>query len=276
MFIEAVNTLNTATKVYDLGRKSQPLLGKLIRRIRDKKLNVVICGAAGTGKSTLGRLLSGEFGRQDILHPYQASFKSEELEVDSETPTSVLVLPGQPTFWGEELKKIANNRVDLLINVVSYGYHSMRNQLNYQSILGYQQGMTPREMMVSHVEGARLIEIELLHQLKPHLLVANKKKVLMITLVTKQDLWWPNRYEVTNYYKNYVYNDVIQEIRNQLGQLNFSHEYFSASLLTENFRDGAGELMAPVSEGYDQREQLINFDEFLKFIEDNLDIEIRG
>jgi hypothetical protein len=274
MFVEAINTLGTLTNTYDIAKKSKPLLGKLVRLIRDKKLNIVICGAGGTGKSTLGRLLSGEFGRQDILQSYQTSFTTEELELDSKRSSSILVLPGQSEFWGEELKKIASNRVDLLINVISYGYHSV-SQFDYRNLLGYKQGMTPNEMMISHMKGTQLIEIELLHELKPHLSVANKKKVLMITLVTKQDLWWPSRYEVADHYKNGVYNDVIQKIRNQLGQLNFSHEYFSVSLLTENFRDGTGELMAPVSEGYDQREQLINFDKFMKFIEDNLDIEIR-
>jgi GTPase SAR1 family protein len=275
MFIEAVNTLNAATKAYEYGKKSQPLLGKLVRRIRDQKLNIVICGAGGTGKSTLGRLLSGEFGRQDILQPYQISFRSEKLELDSETSTSVLVLPGQSEFWGEELKKIANNRVDLLINVVSYGYHSIMGQFDYQSILGYKQGMTPREVIFSHIEGKQPIETELLHQLKPHLSIANKKKVLMITLVTKQDLWWLNRQEVKKHYEIGEYNNIVQEIRGQLGQSNFSHAYFSASLLTENFRDVNGEIMAPVSEGYDQKTQLINFDQLLYFIENNLDLEIR-
>jgi uridine kinase len=269
MFVETINTLGTLTNVHDIAKKSQPLLGRVVRLIWDRKLNIVICGAGGTGKSTLGRMLSGEFGRQDILQPYQTSYKTEELELDSERSTSVLVLPGQSDFWGEELKKIANNQVDLLINVVSYGYHSI-NQFDYRSLLGYKQGM-----MVSYMEGKQLIEIELLHQLKPYLSIANRKKVLMITLVTKQDLWWQSRYEITKHYKNGVYNDVIQGIQNQLGQVNFSHKYFSVSLLTENFRDGIGELMAPVSEGYDQREQLINFDEFMKFIEDNLDVRIR-
>jgi ATPase subunit of ABC transporter with duplicated ATPase domains len=110
MFVETINTLGTLTNAYDIGKKSQPLLGKLVRRIREQKLNIVICGDGGTGKSTLGRLLSGEFGRQDILQPYQISFRSEKLELDSKTSTSVLVLPGQSEFWGEELKKIANNR----------------------------------------------------------------------------------------------------------------------------------------------------------------------
>jgi hypothetical protein len=33
--------------------------------------------------------------------------------------------------------------------------------------------------------------------------------------------------------------------------------------------------MAPVSEGYDQKAQLVNFDQLLNFIENNLDLEIR-
>jgi ABC-type molybdenum transport system ATPase subunit/photorepair protein PhrA len=73
MFVEAINTIGTLANAYEIGRKSQPLLGKLIRRIRDRKLNIVICGAAGTGKSTLGKLLSGEFYREDILHKRQGA-----------------------------------------------------------------------------------------------------------------------------------------------------------------------------------------------------------
>ena len=80
MFVEAINTIGTLANAYEIGKKSQPLLGKLIRRIRDRKLNIVICGSAGTGKSTLGKLLSGEFYREDTLQSYQISLRTEELE----------------------------------------------------------------------------------------------------------------------------------------------------------------------------------------------------
>jgi predicted GTPase len=53
MFVEAINTIGTLANAHEIGKKSQPLLGKLIRRIRDRKLNIVICGAAGTGKSRM-------------------------------------------------------------------------------------------------------------------------------------------------------------------------------------------------------------------------------
>jgi hypothetical protein len=273
MFVEAINTIGTLANAYEIGKKSQPLLGKLIRRIRDRKLNIVICGAAGTGKSTLGKLLSGEFYREDILQSYQISLRTEELELDSKTPSSILVLPGQSTFWNEALRKIANNQVSLIINVVAYGYHSI-GQTDYQNFPSYQQGATPKEFLDAYTKDKRKLEIDLLDQLIPHLRVASNSKIVMMTLGTKQDLWWQKRHLVKDCYQLGSYSESIQKIQNTLGQANFIHEYISASLLTENFAVGNGEILAPVSAGYDQKIQLVNFDRVLQFIENNLDIEL--
>jgi hypothetical protein len=40
MFVEAISTIGTLANAYEIGKKSQPRLGKLIRRIRDRKLNL--------------------------------------------------------------------------------------------------------------------------------------------------------------------------------------------------------------------------------------------
>jgi hypothetical protein len=273
MFVEAINTIGTLANAYEIGKKSQPLLGKLIRRIRDRKLNIVICGAGGTGKSTLGKLLSGEFYREDILQFYQMSLRTEELELDSQMPSSIFVLQGQPRFWTEALRKIANNQVNLIINVVAYGYHSIG--LDYQNLPSYRPGATPKEFLDAHVKDRRIIEIDLLDQLVPHLSVASNSKIVMMTLVTKQDLWWHSRHLVRDYYQRGIYHESINKIQNTLGQANFIHDYISASLLTENFSVGNGEILAPVAEGYDQKIQLVNFDRVIQFIENNLDIELR-
>jgi GTPase SAR1 family protein len=274
MFVEAINTIGTLTNAYEIGKKSQPLLGRLVRRVRDRKLNIVICGSAGTGKSTLSRLLSGNFGREDILQPYQLSPVTEESKLDSKPSGSILTLSGQSDFWGEELRKIADNQIDLVINVVSFGYHSI-GRIEYQNLLGYQMGMTAREMLDVHINDKKVVELELLNKITPYLSIASKKKILMITLVTKQDLWWPDRQAIKNHYEVGQYNEVIKAVQNKLGQPHFRHEYFSASLLTENFGDGRGEIMAPVSEGYDQKIQLNNWDSFLSYVCDVLEIEIK-
>jgi hypothetical protein len=260
MFVEAINTIGTLTNAYEIGKKSQPLLGRLIRRIRDQKLSIVICGAAGTGKSTLGKLLSGEFGREDILQPYQISLRTEELALDSRTSGSIMVLPGQPGAWNQSLREIANNQVNLIINVVAYGYHSI--------------SQTSQEFISSYLDTKRKLELDLLNHLTPHLSVASNSRIVMMTLVTKQDLWWLNRHEIRSHYQNKDYQKSIENIQNTLGKNNFNHEYISASLITENFATGNGEILAPVAEGYDQKIQLINFDKIIQFIENSFEIEI--
>jgi energy-coupling factor transporter ATP-binding protein EcfA2 len=274
MFIETINTIGTLTNAYEIGKKTKPFLDRLIRRVRNRQFNIVICGASGTGKSTLGKILSGEFGRDDILQPYQISLRVEERDLLSETTDGLIqILPGQTRFWPEALRKIANSKVDLVINIVSYGYHSI-SQNDYQSFPAYQPGSNSKDFLNAYIEVRKNLEIDLLNQITPHLSIANSGKMVMITLVTKQDLWWSERYQVKDYYQMNAYNESIKNIQNTLGKFNFIHEYISASLLTENFSIGGGEILAPVSEGYDQRCQVANFDKLLQFIENNFEIEL--
>ncbi len=134
--------------------------------------------------------------------------------------------------------------------------------------------MTIEHFVSTYTEKQRITEIDLLKTLAHSLLLADKKKVIFITLVTKQDLWWNNRYSVQNCYQQGDYNRKIQEIEAQLGKNNFVHEYISLSLVTENFRSGNGEILAPVVEGYEQKIQVENLYQLLHFIENNFGIEI--
>lgn len=284
MFVEAINTIGTLSNAHDIAKKSLPSLVKLARAIKKQKLKILICGYSGTGKSTLGRLLAGEFGREDILRPYQISLRAENLDLDSITRGSITVLPGQHSlpgqaeFWNNAFREVSSNKVNLIINVVAYGYHSI-SQTDYQNLPSYQSGMTIQQFIDNYSRVRREKELEVFSQLIPHLSIANKNQVVMLTLVTKQDLWWPQRQKVREHYQtgmDSIYNKSIQDIQNILGRSNFVHEYVSASLLTKNFAVGNGEVLAPVAEGYDQATQIINFDQVLNFIENSFEIEIGG
>ncbi len=96
----------------------------------------------------------------------------------------------------------------------------------------------------------------------------------MITLVTKQDLWWNHRHELSDHYRNGEYETLIQSIRNKRGSNKFIHEYLSASLVLENFVSGAKELLVPTTEGYDQRIKSANFVNLLRTIEKLFDISL--
>jgi energy-coupling factor transporter ATP-binding protein EcfA2 len=284
MFVETINTIGTLTNAHDIAKKSLPILVRLTRAIKNHQLKVLICGYSGTGKSTLGKLLSGEFGRDDILQPYQISLRAENLELDSTTRGSITVLPGQPSlpgqagFWNNAFREVSSNKFNLVINVVAYGYHSI-SQTDYQNLPSYQPGITIQQFLDDYSQVRREKELEVLSQLLPHLSIANNNQVVMLTLVTKQDLWWPQRQQVREHYQtgvDSIYNKSIQEIQNTLGKSNFVHEYISASLLTKNFAVGNGEVLVPVAEGYDQATQIMNFDRVLNFIENSFEIEIGG
>jgi hypothetical protein len=279
MFVDPINTASTIVSSYELSKKAIPLFGSIVRRIRNGKLNIAIFGAGGTGKSTLGKVLAGEFGLDNVLQSYQLSVRAEELTLDANISGSILVAPGQPGFlneWDELLRRIANSQIDLIINVVAYGYHSFAGvgQLNYQAHPDYQQGMTVKEFVAVYTEKNRARELGLLNKVAPPLSLVHKKRTVMITLITKQDLWWLNRQGVSDHYQSGDYDRVIQSIESKLGRNNFIHQYISLSLLTENFRAGNGEMLIPVAEGYEQKIQILNLYQLLNFIENIFDIEI--
>jgi hypothetical protein len=134
--------------------------------------------------------------------------------------------------------------------------------------------MTIEQFVDTYTEKQRLTELDLLKTIAHYLSLAHKKKVIFITLVTKQDLWWNNRYPVQDYYQQGDYHLKIQEIESQLGRNNFVHEYISLSLVTENFRSGNSEILVPVTEGYEQKIQVLNLYQLLDFIENTFEIEI--
>jgi len=106
-------------------------------------------------------------------------------------------------------------------------------------------------------------ELNVVNMLLPRLLDA-KSKIWMLTVVTKQDLWWNDRQNVNAYYTQGAYDAVIQEIYKQRGQQNFWHEYLSVAPVLSNFTSGAGEMLASNTGGYDQNIQYANLNMLLK------------
>jgi hypothetical protein len=79
---------------------------------------------------------------------------------------------------------------------------------------------------------------------------------------------------VEDYYKLGDYDQKVQSIETQLGRNNFTHRYISLSLVTENFRIGESEILAPVAAGYEQKIHVLNWYELLRFIEETFQIEM--
>ncbi|MBP0019109.1 MAG: hypothetical protein J7647_16355 [Cyanobacteria bacterium SBLK] len=267
MFIETVEALSTGVSLLEISRGLFPTVKRFAKRLKEGKTAIAIVGAGGTGKTTLGKVFSGI----ELSPSYQESLDIEEYKIDSDFNASLIVVPGQKPRedrWDEVLQTLVNGKIKLVIHVVSWGYHSLSENFNYSQHSLYQRGMSLEEFIEVYQKNRLDRELQVLERkIKPYLSVAKQNKLAMITLVTKQDLWWKKRYEVKNHYKNGDYNRIIQELKNKKGQDNFSHEYLSASLIIENFTSGANELLIPNSEGYGQRLQFDNMNKLMKTIE---------
>jgi GTPase SAR1 family protein len=278
MFVETVSALSTGISVIDVSKKLFPTFERVFKRLKNGDLKIAIFGAGGTGKTTLGQLLAGSYELSD-RPTYRESIRIEQYKLDSNTVGSIVVAPGQERredTWDDLLRSLASGKVKLIIHVVAWGHHSlgMSDALSYAQHRLYQPGMSAADFLEVYTADRRQRELDILRKLEPHLALANQKKTIMITLVSKQDLWWDQRDLVQDHYKSGEYEQVIQNIRNRIGSGNFVHEYCSASLVMANFRSGANELLALTTAGYDQPLKMINFNAFLNMIENLFDISL--
>jgi hypothetical protein len=258
MFVE---TVKGGLLLYDQRAKLASLWKRLQRWITRGSSAIVIVGAGGTGKSTLGQLLAR--GPTGLAQPqrYRESMTVETLRLSGNVPATLLVAPGQErrrtrTLPGL-LRDIASRRSLGIIHVVSHGYHSLGEEVSFRELPEYQKGMTASKFLDRYAESCRQRELDILREIEPHLL-AVKQPFWMLTLVTKQDLWWDERATVRRGYESGFYGPLIEGIQSQRGIERFTHEYVSASLVVQNLCSGNNELLAKTTAGYDDAIQLAN------------------
>jgi GTPase SAR1 family protein len=220
MFIETVNTISTGVSLVEISQGLFSTVKKFVKRLKKGESRIAIVGAGGTGKTTLGKLFSGT-PQIELPLSYQESYGIEEYKMDGSIEASLIVVPGQERQeyrWDELLRTLAVGKIKLIIHVVSWGYHSFSGDFSYSQHPLYQQDKSLEEFIQVYQKDRLDRELQVLEKIKPYLSVAQQNKIAMITLVTKQDLWWNKRYEAREYYTNGNYNSIIQELQNKKGQ----------------------------------------------------------
>lgn len=246
MFSESITV---AAAAIEHNRAIRDLAVRLWKRISKGHVRVVVFGAAGSGKSTLGKFLAGE----EVSADYRESHHLESYDLDSTTPCSILVPPGQeglrPKTWSDLQRHIASGRSTTVLHVVSWGLNEVQ-PVRYVDRAEYRAGMTVEEFVSVYSDVQRNQELRVIEDLAKQLGNA-PNHLSLVTVVVKQDLWWTSRDAVRSHYSSGEYADHVAALRNHIGDQNFTHQLWSASILRRNLRDGEHTMLVPVAEGYD-------------------------
>ena len=229
---------------------------------------VLIIGSGGVGKSTTGRFLSGDGVRlAESTGKYDESLGAERYLLDDDPNVELIVPPGQKhrrdATWGQLQQTISAGGYRGIILPSSYGYHSL-GQISYKHHRLYKGEKAA--FMEAFLNECQADELAVLNRLSPHF-SASDRKFWVVSLVTKQDLWWDRRSEVESHYREGKYGRLMAQITKRIGPDKFRHEAVFTSFVISNFTTGHGEVLATTVAGYDHNHQAESLRRFVNTLD---------
>ena len=169
----------------------------------ESKPGILIIGPGGTGKTTLAKLLSGELSTRIFEEPwkYEESISEERYTLLDDPGVEVVVPPGQShrreATWTDIRTDLTAGKFRGVVLVVANGYHAVTAAGGYKLHELYRGNRD--QFVTDFIARQRGDELRVLQFLQPALESAGAK-VWLLVVVTKQDLWWPDRAAAEAFY----------------------------------------------------------------------------
>jgi hypothetical protein len=267
MFIEAVGTAaaEVAFKKALERRSRVRAFAKELNEIRKHgNINIVLLGEAGVGKTTTQRLLTGKWEVDTVPAAYRPTIGVDKDPLRGRAFALVLAGAGQSALREASAKeifpRIQNGKRVVVIHVVTYGFNDL-SLVEFNSACQAVGAAGRDDFLEKFLAFERQKELETLRELLKLVRPATGT-VNLVTLVTKQDLWWDRRNDVRHFYSanDSRYKSEVDAITHVRGAANFSHHIVSCALIPQNLRTQDDVLVAPVVTGYDKVLLLANYD----------------
>jgi hypothetical protein len=254
--------IKTAYELFQSVAKSPKLTARLKRlkkRILSGELQVLVSGAGGVGKTTFARLLTSDnpLFAEEVYRP---DLTTKKIVLPGEFPAQLLVVPGQERYlttdWSAAASVVKGSRSAGVVNIVAYGFHSVSTESLFQ-LVRHEAGASRNELLERFLEERRNAETQRLQFLLSQL-EGIGRPLWMVTLVTKQDLWWPDSEKVHAHYSDGEYGKAINGFERLMKQrkLGFSHHFVSVSQTHQNYETKVEGDLVLTAAGYTLKRHL--------------------
>jgi hypothetical protein len=251
---------------------------KIGYRLKHGKEKIIVLGAGGVGKTTLGKVLAG----QDLIagEKYQDSANTEVFSYEGKIYGTVVVAPGQERrrayTWPELRIQISRGEVLGVIFVVAGGLNSLR-EIEPEEHEVYKQGMTIPQFLETYREHNLRNELRILREELFSCVSDCPNRIFFLTVILKEDLWRPEQKSVRELYSKGEFAMAIADLVAKRGAKDFAYDIVSASLLIENLVTKKGTILATTAPGFDANEQIESVTNLLRviseFMQDKKSIE---
>jgi hypothetical protein len=226
---------------------------------------VLIIGPGGVGKTTLGQFLSGQEDRAS-LGSYSESIGTEEFKIADDLNVQIVIPPGQAhrrrATWDQRLEEVAEGKFRGVILIHAYGHHAL-GDISYRNHKLYDPEKGFDAFVADYLDQSLKAEEQVL-RIVCDAIKKCSAPIWMLTLVTKQDLWWDKRDIVEKYYKEGLYGRISRECLGGKSDRVFRHEVATASLVIRNLITGRDEVIKKTVAGYDAPLQEKSFEKLLQ------------